>query len=444
MLKNILIVALSALSFVGCGIYSKFESPTKEELPQVDSLYNYIEASADTTSLASLSWRELFTDAKLQSLIDQALTNNVDLQVAHLNVEQSQIALRRAKLALLPSLSLTPSGTLKSSGDTYFLGGSASWEVDLFGKLRNSKAQSRAALEASRAYAQAVQTELIATIASSYYTLLTLDRQLEITLKTDELWGESLRMTESLMRAGRVNRASVLQSEANKIALRASVASLEQQIREVEISLSTLLAMPAHNIERGDLSDLTLPEHISVGLPMQLVSRRPDVRVAEYNLAEAFYAVGEARSSLYPSLTISGSVGYEPSDLIYSAVASLVQPLFSRGTLKAQLRISQSQQEQAMLSFTQALVEAGAEVNSALLQWSSAREILGYDSAEIEVLQRAVKSTELLMRSGQATYLEVLTAQQSLLQSEISYSNNRYTEIHSVIELYRSLGGGVE
>ncbi|MFI3306007.1 MAG: TolC family protein [Rikenellaceae bacterium] len=445
---------LAASTLASCGVYSKYERAS-ETTEVADSLYDYIEATEGTDNIASLSWQELFTDQKLRTLIEQALEHNTDLNVARLSVEQAEIALGVARKAFLPSLTLTPQGNLSSYKGTttksYAVTAAASWEIDLFGKLRNAKEQSKAALEQSRAYAQAVQTELIAAVAESYYTLLMLDEQLQITRHSKENWEATLRTMEALMRAGRLNKSSVLQSEASNIALDGSILTLQQQIVEMESTLSTMLGEAPHTIERGELSSAQFPSELSVGVPIELLSNRPDVRAAEYYLTEAYYATAEARSLLYPTLTLSGSAGYtnsgggavlNPGDMIYNAVASALIPIFNRGTLRANVKISKSQQEQALMAFHQTILDAGAEVNIALKSWQSARNLLEVDSAERDVLERAVKSSEQLMKHGEANYLEVLSSQLSLLGSELSYSVNKYNEIAGVVELYRALGGG--
>lgn len=449
---NILCAALVCSILGSCGVYSKYE---REDVSDItDSLYDYVEASSDTTNIASLSWRELFADPLLQSLVEVGLESNTDLNVARLSVDQAEIALKSSRLAYLPSLGLSADGTYKSfdgsTSKSYEISASASWEIDIFGKLRNAKEQSKAALEGSEAYRQAVQTELISTIANSYYTLIMLDEQLDISRRTLENWADNLRVMELLKRAGRINETSVLQSEGSMIALQSSIVTLEEQIALLEGVLSTLLAQPTEHIERGTFAGVEFPESLAVGVPMQLLSNRPDVRVAEYNLTQMFYATAEARSAMYPSITLSGGAGFtnssgsilNPGDMLYSAVGSIVQPLFYRGTLRAQLKISESQQEQALLQFQQSLLDAGNEVNAALISWQSAKGRIDFNMKRLDVLSKAVRSSELLMKSGNSDYLEVLTAQLSLLQTELSSTGDHFDEIQSVIDLYRALGGG--
>ena len=390
--------------------------------------------------------------------IELGLEQNTDLQTARLRVEQAEATLMTSKLSFLPSVSLNPEGTLSSydgakTSKTYSLGASASWEIDIFGSLRNAKKGSRAALEQSRAYQQAVQSQLIATIADTYYSLLMLDEQLDITRRTAKSWQETVQSLQALMRAGEQNQAAVAQAEASRLTAEQSVLSLEKQIKELENSLSTLVGIVPQAIERGKLSEAVFSEQLSVGIPLQLLGKRPDVRQAEYALAEAFYATNQARSAFYPQITLSGSAGWtnnsgaaivNPGNWLLQAVGSLTQPLFNKGKNIANLRIAKAQQEEALLAFQQSLLDAGAEVNNALTQWQTARQSLTLDEEKIEQLETALRSTRLLMQHGNTNYLEVLTAQQTLLDARLTKVSDRYEEIQGVINLYHALGGGAD
>ena len=314
MKQRTLLFLLPALVLLldSCSIYTNYQRP--ESLP-TDSLYRDLPQENDTASIATLSWRELFTDPQLVQWIELGLEQNTDLQTARLRVEQAEATLMTSKLSFLPSVSLNPEGTLSSydgakTSKTYSLGASASWEIDIFGSLRNAKKGSRAALEQSRAYQQAVQSQLIATIADTYYSLLMLDEQLDITRRTAKSWQETVQSLQALMRAGEQNQAAVAQAEASRLTAEQSVLSLEKQIKELENSLSTLVGIVPQAIERGKLSEAVFSEQLSVGIPLQLLGKRPDVRQAEYALAEAFYATNQARSAFYPQITLSGSAGW--------------------------------------------------------------------------------------------------------------------------------------
>lgn len=451
-MKNIFLIIIIALTMSSCGIYKTYQRPDM----QIDSTYRDMPPPSDTTSLANLSWQELFTDPLLQELIKQGLENNTDLRIAHLRVTQAEASLQAAKLAYIPSFSFDAQGSVGhvKSGNpntNYQLAVSANWEVDIFGKLTNAKRGAKAAWEQSGAYKQAVQTQLIANIANSYYTLLMLDKQLQKSKQTALNWNENVKAMMALKQAGLTNEAAVSQAQANSFAVQSSVLTIQQQINEMENALSTLLGQSAQAIKRGQLDAQVFPEHLSTGIPLQLLSNRPDVRQYEYALTEAFYGTAAARSAFYPSISLGGSAGWinnaaqaivNPGQLLLTALGSLTQPIFNKGLNNARLKIAKAQQEEAMLQFQQSLLNAGAEVNNALMQWQTAREQIEINNQQISTLQTAVNSTQLLMKHGNTTYLEVLTAQQTLLQAELSQIASRFNEIQGVINLYHSLGGG--
>lgn len=457
MKKLIILYCISAWVGLGaCSVYKSYERP---DMPVVDSLYRQAAAtSADTTSIASLSWRELFTDLKLQALIETGLQNNTDLNIARLKVTEAEATLMTSRLAYLPSISFEPSGTLRSvDGNamtkSYDIAASASWEVDIFGKLTNAKRGAKAALEQSEAYRQAVQTQLIATIANSYYSLLMLDAQLDISERTAANWGENVRAMKALKAAGDATELAVAQSEASKLSVDASIASLRQQIDQMENTLTALLGIAPQKIDRTTIGEQRFPTELAAGVPLQLLQRRPDVRQSEAALAQAFYATNAARAAFYPSITLSGSAGWtnaagaaitNPGQWLFTAVGSLVQPLFNRGKNIANLRIAKAQQEEALLSFRQSLLDAGTDVNNALIQWQTARQRQQIDQQQILSLESTVRSSELLMQYSSQNYLEVLTARQTLLQAELTAVSDRFDEIQGVINLYHALDGGAE
>ena len=435
----------------GCSIYKPYSRPEV----QTEGLYRDLEETRDTASIATLGWRNLFSDKNLQALIEKGLERNTNLRVAHIRVKAAEAVLMNARLSYLPSVVLTPDGSISGTEGakaikTYNLAASASWEIDLFGKVTNAKREALAALEGSRAYRQAVETQLIATIANSYYMLLMLDRQLIISEQTLITWKETEHSIEALKRAGKSNDAAVLQAKANRLALEASVVSIRKSIRETENVLSALLADTSHDIMRGALQKQQFPDTLSAGLPIQLLANRPDVRQAEWNLAQAYYATNAARSAFYPSLTLSGSTGWtnnvggvvvNPGSWLFSAVGSLMQPLFNKGTNIANLRQAKARQEEALLLFQQSLLDAGKEVNNALTRWQSAHIRIDYVNQQIMTLQEAVLKTELLMQHTSTNYLEVLTARQRLLEAELTQAQDKFEEIQGVIDLYHAVGG---
>lgn len=461
-MRNIFIIlSLTVLSglLTGCGIYGSYSRPDFDIDP--DSLYrnsNTITAEdSDSVSIASKSWRELFTDRYLQKLIDTGLERNTDLGVARLQVEEAKAVLSNARLSYLPSVNLTPqAGISNYNGETkktYNLGLAASWEADIFGKVTNAKRGAAAALEQSRAYERAVQTQLVATIAECYYTLLLLDEQLAISEQTLSNWEETIAVLEALVQAGHTNSVAVHQARANRTSLEASLLTIRKNISATENSLCSLLRIPAHDVSRGTLGEQHFSDEISIGVPLRLLSGRPDVRQAEAALAEAFYATNSARAAFYPGLTLSGSFGWtnngggailNPGKWLSSAIASLTAPLFNKGTNIANLKIAKARQEEATLRFEQALLDAGNEVNDALAEWQTADRRIVLDKEQIADLEAATEKTRLLVRYTSANYLEVLTSQQSLLSARLVLAQDRIDKIQAVIHLYHALGGGVE
>lgn len=449
-MKNPILVIASICILTSCGVYRKYERP---EI-QTDGLFQN-NTAIDTTTIATIPWRELFTDTCLQHLISAALEHNTDLQVAHLKVEEAKAVVQKAKLSYLPSLGVTVEGGISkfdgTTTRTYNIGAAASWELDIFGKMTAAKSEAAAAFESSHAYRQAVQTGLISTVADSYYTLLMLDEQLKINLQTQESWNKTVRVLDALKRGGKSNEAAVLQARANLLSLENTAVSLRQSISETENALSSILAQSSQHIERGLLDDQQFTDTFSIGVPVQLLSNRPDVRQAEFELARAYYATNVARSAFYPSITLSGTIGWtnngggvvtNPGQWLMNAIGSLVQPLFNRGANIANLKIAKARQEEAKLLFQQSLFNAGQEVNDALVQWQSARKRISGGNSQVEILEEAVRKTELLMRHSNTTYLEVLTAQQSLLEAQTTLAKDRFDEIQAIINLYHALGGG--
>ncbi len=394
----------------------------------------------------------------LQALIGQGLQNNTDYQSAQLRVEEAEATLLSAKLAFLPSFALAPQGTVSSfdsrkATQTYSLPVTASWELDVFGRMRNAKKQSKALYAQSQDYRQAVRTQLIAGIANTYYTLLMLDQQLAISRQTEETWRETVASTRALMNAGMANESAVSQMEATYYQVQTSVLDLEEQINQVENSLALLLAETPRHYERGVLAEQQFPVGFSIGIPVQMLSCRPDVRSAERTLEAAFYGTNAARSAFYPSITLGGSAGWtnsagsmivNPGKFVASAVGSLTQPLFARGQVIAQYPIARARQEEASLAFQQTLLNAGSEVNDALTAWQTSLSKSELLDKQVASLQTAARSTSLLMEHGNTTYLEVLTARQTLLNAQLAQTANRFSEIQSLINLYKALGGGQE
>ena len=452
-MKKILYTISVAAMLSSCGIYTTYHRPADLTTQNLTG-DRVVEVSADSLP----AWQEFFSDPALRQLIEQGLKNNTNLQTAQLKVTESQASLTAARLAFLPTLALSRSGTLSSfDGKTpskiYSLPVAASWQLDVFGSLRNAKERSKAVYEQTKSYKQAVQAQLIATIANDYYTLLLLDSQLKISEQTKENWRQLVDTYRALMEAGGANEASVSQAQATYLSVCASVADLKKNIQNLEDNFSALLGDTPHAISRSEWNadQLDIADFTTKGVPLHLLAQRPDVNRAEQTLAAAFYATNEARAAFYPSINLSGTAGWtnssgmgivNPGKILLNAVASLAQPIFQGGRIAAQYKISKAQQEEAKLAFQQTLLNAGVEVNTDLSQMQTAREKRAYYKNQISALTTAVNSTKLLMENGSTTYLEVLTANQTLLSAQLNDLSNSFDELQSYILLYQALGGG--
>lgn len=459
MKKQIIYMVCATALLSSCHIYKSYDRPKdintsgmyRDPSAATDTL------AADTTNMGNLPWQEIFRDAQLQALIRQGLENNVDLQTASLRVDEARALLLSARLSYLPSLNLAPQGTIANISNTttktYQLPIAASWEVDLFGRILNANRNAKASLMQSEAYQQAVRSSLIANIANSYYTLLMLDRQLAVSVETSAIWKENVRAMEAMKEAGMTTEAAVAQSKANSHQVEASLADLRRQIRETENALSVLLAQAPQTIKRGVLEGQQMPEELAAGVPLQLLSNRPDVKTAEMSLAGAYYTTNLARASFYPQITLSGTAGWtnsaggailDPAKFLLSAVGSLAQPIFNRGKLIANLKVSKAEEEIAKMNFQQSVLNAGREVSNALYLYDAASTKLKEHQAQALVMRDAVSYTQDLFHSGSASYLEILTAQQSLLSAQLNEVSDTFQRMQAVINLYQALGGGRE
>lgn len=463
MKRHILYIIGACSLLASCNLYKNYERP--EGLANVDGLYRDtlsnegVLSAADTTNFGCMPWREVFTDPQLQALIEKALVNNIDMKKADFNIQKVEAALKVAKLAYIPSIAFAPQGTVASfdfnkASQTYTLPLSVSWNLGSMGLLRNTKKQAQVNLLQMHAVKQATQTAIISGVANMYYTLGMLDEQLKTTHSTLAIWKRNVEVMEAMKEAGMVNEAAVGQARANYIELQASVPQLQNSIREVENALCVLLDEAPHAIERGAFAENNFPQQLSAGVPLQLLSNRPDVRVAEYSLASQFYGVNIARSAFYPSLNITGNGAFtnsagsfviNPGKVVASAVASVVQPIFANGQLRAQLKIAKLDYEAAELDFRERLLVAGQEVSNALSSYNTAEHCLQLREQEVRQLDQTLENVnDLFLHTNTTSYLETLTAQQSLLSAQLALINDRYTKLQAGINLYKALGGGRE
>lgn len=453
-------VGLLLLSLSSCGLYNKYDRPdvVTDDIVRDPVAQNGALQSSDTTSFGNLPWRELFTDPQLRLLIEQGLEKNPDLLNAALNVQMVNEALKCARLAFLPSVALTPQGTISKlmtdpavTTKSYQLPISASWNVDLFGNLLNAKRSAQMQLIATKDYQTVVQCNIISGIANLYYTLLMLDRQVEIVNDMEQLTKETWEMMK-FMHENRVGyRSTAVQSaEAAYYSVQAQKVDLLRQTRETENALSLLIAQPAQTIQRGKLADQSLPTTFATGVSIELLNNRADVHSAEMTLAQCFYDVQQARSRFYPSITITGTGAFtnsngvvNPGKLLLSAVGSLVQPIFQHGQIVAGLKVAKMQYEQSYNKWQNAVLKAGNEVSNALVSYNSSAEKGELESKRVAVLKQNVEDTKKLMSSSSnTTYLEVISAQSNLLNAEISEVTDQFNKMQAVVNLYLALGGG--
>lgn len=442
-MKKIIYIALGTLMLSSCNIYKQYE---RTEYAMADSYRNPDGVtSADTMNIADLSWTEIYTDPNLQALINYGIENNTDLLVAIEKVKEAQASFKSAKRSFFPSVGLSfPTNMTYSGGNlgiNYDASVSASWEVDLFGNLLNNKRKAQVQLLQNQEYQQAVRTQLIATIADYYFNLMALDKQLNIYIATEKSWAISVETIKAMKEGGMTNEAAVAQYEAYYASIQAAIPEIKSSILKQENALSALLGNYPEAIKRGKLDEQKVDFEIQAGIPMQLLSNRPDVKNAEYNLAAMYYNTNIARSALYPSLVIDGSLNWTTA---INAVASLTQPLFNRGAIKAKLEIAKAQEEEARLQFKQALIDAAMEVSNALITYDAELKKEVARDKQIVALYNAVEYTNELMKLESSTYLEVLEAQQSLLAALISKTEDQLNKLNAVTSLYHALGGGRE
>ena len=469
-MKRISFIILS-FSFLillsGCGLYKNYERP--QDIA-VEGIYGSAQ-SGDSLGLGDLGWREIFTDPLLQEIIERGLAQNANMRQADLRIQEAQNNLRAAKLAFFPSISIAPQGTISGIWDpsnreeykgvmgngatkTYAIPVAANWQADCFGQLRNAKKGSEVAVENMQTVRQAVQTAVVANIANLYYTLCMLDEQLRIAEETSENWKQNLEVTKLLMQAGQSNKAAVSSTEANYWSIMGTIVEIRNQIVLTENALANLLGETPHPFKRKTLESFQMPNACVTGVPISILSRRPDVRQAELALASSFYTKNQVRASFYPALNISasgqytnslGSMVINPGGIIAALVGTLTQPLFAQGKLRAAYKNALAEQEVAKIGFQQKILDAGNEVCSAMANIQVYKAEQEYIDKQVQSMQDAVEATQALMKyNNQVNYLNVLTAQSGLLQAQISQLTNKYNVISGVISLYQALGGGAE
>ncbi|MBO7046585.1 MAG: TolC family protein [Prevotella sp.] len=468
-LSNIIALAL-CMMLTGCGLYDKYNQTVETPVDAFGPMDGGA-TSGGGESLAQMSWREFFTDPLLQQLIEQVLANNTDLNSARIAVEKSEASLKAAKMAYLPSLYFSPQGTLSKFDDspwskTYTLPLQLSMDVDVFGSITNKKRAAQAVLLQAQMGEEAIRANLISTTAQQYYMLQLLDRQLAILTMTDSLWNASLETQKSLWENGKSYSTAVNQMESSYLNIKTQIVDTRRNIRATENAISRLLAGTPQHIERENWGFSANPNHpdsetgqrmfdtqfLKIGVPATMLELRPDIRMANHAMEEAFYNVQAARSAFFPSITLTGSAGWtnnggqivNPGKILLNAVGQLTQPIFARGQLKANLKIQKLTQADLQKKYVQTVIDAGNQVNEAMADCAAAREKHAYYHRQVQVLYDAYTGTHELMDNGKASYLEVLTAQESLLNAQLSEAANMYKGAQAVIALYIALGGGTK
>ncbi|RNL56951.1 efflux transporter outer membrane subunit [Pedobacter jejuensis] len=455
--------------FIGFTILTLSACVTKKyERPQLNSDGLYRDNNTtDTTTMANLQWKSLFSDTTLQSLIQQGINQNLDLKQAIERIKIAEATLIQSRGALLPSLQADvnvtdnkasaaaqnfPAGiNINLETQTYKAQLSTSWEADIWGKLSSAKRGAYAALLQSDAAKRAVQTQLIATIANSYYSLLALDKQLAITEQTIKIRMQDVETVKALKEGAVVNGAAVVQSEANLYAAQVTLPDLKRSIKEAENALSIVLARAPGYINRTTLDQQSPYTNLQTGVSAQLLQNRPDVIAAEFGFRSTFENTNSAKAYFYPALTLTASGGlsslqlrdFFSQSIFYNLVGGLTQPIFAKGQNKARLKTAEANQQIAFYTFQQTLLTGGQEVSNALYAYQTAAEKEETRAKQIASLTKAVDFTKELLRYSSATnYTDVLTSEQSLLTAQLSGINDRLQKLQSVVELYRALGGG--
>jgi len=460
-IQKTLVVLIMAISLQSCFVAKNYSRP---ELEETKSLYRTDNLPVDSLSMADVSWGDMFTDPYLKQYINEGLINNLDIRTAIQQMVVAEAYMKQGKAGYLPSINAQASMTHQelaknSQFGTFFNGsleqfevtGNLSWEADIWGKIRSNKRAGEASYLQSVAAHQAVKTQLISSIASTYYQLLALDAQLEITKQTVITRENSVETIKALKDAGQVTQVAVDQNIAQYNNAKALQVDLETTIFRTENALAILLGKAPQHFERSTLDGQKIESDLKLGVPATLLSNRPDVMAAEYSLINSFELTNVARSNFYPSLTFTASGGFQSlefnnlfnsNSLFANLVGGLSQPIFNQRKMRTQYEVAKAQQEQALLNFKKSLLVAGNEVSNALFAYNAETKKYEYRLNEVEALRNAESNSEELLKNGYANYLDLLTARQSALNAELNVIDSKLQQLLSVVNLYEALGGG--
>lgn len=463
-MKKYMILAVAGLLMSSCGVYNKYERPEvdtkgliRDAVSDADTLFV---APEDTASFGNLPWRAVFTDPQLQALIEQGLEKNANLQNAVLTVQMYETMLKAAKLAFLPAITFGGAQAQMGSINTVYTDPSvttksyqfpltASWTLDLFGNILSQKRSTQMKLLGFKDYQMAVRAQVIAGIANSYYTLLMLDEQLRIVTEMSKMAKETWDIMKMQHQLGRMRSTSVQSAEAAYLSTQTQANDFRRQIRATENALSLLIGQAGQQIPRSTLAEQSLPTEFATGVGVQLLQNRPDVHNAEMQLAACFHDVQTARSQFYPSITIGATGAFSnmsgsmnPGKWLLNLFGSLTQPIFARGALIANLKVSKLQYEQAFNNWQNAILSAGNEVSNALVNYNGYDANSQLESQRVKVLSKNVEDTRALYVSSGSSYLEVITAQTQLLSAQLNKISADFNKMQTVVSLYTALGGG--
>lgn len=459
---NLVLLAGIAGFFYSCKVTDTYQDPQIEKSRQ-DNLFRQ-KTSNDSISTANVAWNQIFTDAKLQTIIKKTIENNLDLKVAVARIQEASAVFKQSKLQNLPSLDGVASITeTKNSGAAqggnfvmpdllvYRLGISTGWEVDIWGRIKSLKRSAYAGFLQTDAAKRAVQTQLVAQAANLYYQLISLDKQLEITKQTVELRKKDVETVEALMEAAYLTGADVEQSKANLYSAQLTIPDLELQIQQTENSLNVLMNDNPHSIDRNSIDSQVVYTDLKTGIPASLLKNRPDVQAAELSFRQAFENKNLAMAQVYPALNITGTLGlssrtlenFFTNSLFYTLGGTVTQNIFQMGNRKAQVKIMEARKMQAYYTFEKTLLTAGSEVSNSLLSYQKAKEKETTRQLQIQSLEKSLEfNKELLTYSSKTNYVNVLTSEQSLLAAKLAGVNDKLQQLQAVTEFYRALGGG--
>ena len=463
-MKKIMIFFSATLLMSSCGLYNKYERPdnvltqglVRDVVSDGDTL---AVAPQDTASFGNLPWRSVFTDPQLQSLIEEGLSNNANLLNATLNVQMYESMLTAAKLAFLPAVTIggnNPMGTISTlqtdpsvTTKSYSIPVTASWTLDLFGNILSQKRSTQMQLLAMKDYQMTVRAQVVSGIANAYYTLLMLDKQLAIVTEMGDMAKETWEMMKLQYQLGRMRSTSVQSAQAAYLSTQTQAIDFRRQIRATENALCLLIGRAGQQVPRSTLEAQSLPTEFSTGVGVALLQNRPDVHRAEMQLAACFHDVQTARSQFYPNITVGASASFTnnngaltPGKWLTTLFGSLTQPIFMRGALTANLKVSKMKYEQAFNTWQNSILQAGNEVSNALVNYNGYDKNSKLETERIEILTKNVEDTRALYQSSGASYLEVLTAQSQLLSAQITKVTDDFNKMQSVVSLYTALGGG--